>query len=235
MRLLVVEDDQALAEALEFSLKKDGHAVDRAMNGGIADRVLKTANFDLVVLDLNLPVLDGLEVLRRMRHRRTLTPVLIMSARDTGDERVKGLDLGADDYLVKPFGINELGARVRALLRRSGSVRSSFISHARLAFDTASRTAMVDDVALDLSAREVSLLEALLLNFGQVVSKERLLSQMYGFDGDVGLNTIEVYIYRLRKKIAGSGAVLKTVHGRGYLLADEETCGTPARPTVRND
>jgi DNA-binding response OmpR family regulator len=225
MRLLVVEDDAALAEALAFTLRKDGHAVDRAANGDTADRALKSATFDLVVLDLNLPVLDGLEVLRRMRHRRSLTPVLIMSARDGGDERVKGLDLGADDYLVKPFSINELGARVRALLRRSASARSSTICHGRLSFDTASRTPKVNDIALDLSAREVSLLEALLLNFGHVVSKERLLTQVYGFDGEVGLNTIEVYIHRLRKKIAESGTVLKTIHGRGYLLCDEETRG----------
>jgi two-component system OmpR family response regulator len=228
MRLLVVEDNAALAEALEFSLRREGHAVDRAVNGGTADEALQTANFDLVVLDLNLPVLDGLEVLRRMRHRGSLTPVLIMSARDAGDERVKGLDLGADDYLVKPFSISELGARVRALLRRSGSVRSSSIYHGKLAFDTASRTAKVNDEALDLSVREVSLLEALLLNFGKVLGKEQLLSQMYGFDCDVGLSTIEVYIHRLRKKIVGSGIVLKTAHGRGYLLCNEAGPGPDA-------
>ncbi|HEY4069458.1 MAG TPA: response regulator transcription factor [Burkholderiaceae bacterium] len=236
MRLLLVEDDAALAEALEYSLRKDGHAVDRVANGGAADRALKTASFDLVVLDLNLPVIDGLEVLRRMRGRSSLTPVLIVSARDDGDERVRGLDLGADDYLVKPFGIHELGARVRALLRRSGSVRSALISHGRLTFDTASRNVKVDDTMLELSLREVSLLEALLLNFGQVVSKEKLLSQMYGFDVDIGLNTIEVYIHRLRKKIGGSGTMLKTVHGRGYLLADDDTSGAASEgnPAPRN-
>ncbi len=231
MRLLLVEDDSALAEALEYSLRKDGHAVDHVANGGAADRALMTANFDLVVLDLNLPVLDGMEVLRRMRSRSSLTPVLIVSARDDGNERVRGLDLGADDYLVKPFGIHELGARVRALLRRSGSVRSSQITYGRLTFDTASRTAKVNDAALELSLREVSLLEALLLNFSQVMSKEKLLSQMYGFDVDVGLNTIEVYIHRLRKKIVGSGTVLKTVHGRGYLLADDDGSGAGAEGT----
>jgi DNA-binding response OmpR family regulator len=236
MRLLLVEDDSALAEALEYSLRKDGHAVDHVANGGAADRALKTANFDLVVLDLNLPVLDGLEVLRRMRSRSSLTPVLIVSARDDGDERVRGLDLGADDYLVKPFGIHELGARVRALLRRSGSVRSSLITCGRLTFDAASRTAKVNDAALELSLREVSLLEALLLNFSQVVSKEKLLSQMYGFDVDVGLNTIEVYIHRLRKKIVGSGMVLKTVHGRGYLLTydDASSASAEGNPLSRN-
>jgi two-component system, OmpR family, response regulator len=227
MRLLLVEDDAALAEALEYSLRKDGHAVDRASNGGAADQVLKMASFDLVVLDLNLPVLDGLDVLRRLRGRQNLTPVLIVSARDDDNERVRGLDLGADDYLVKPFGIQELGARVRALLRRGGSVRSSLVAHGDLSFDTVSRTAKVRGAALDLSAREVSLLEALLMNFGRVRSKEKLLSQMYGFDVDVGLNTIEVYIHRLRKKIAGSGIFLKTVHGRGYLLTQDEV-GAPA-------
>lgn len=223
MRLLVVEDDVAMAEALEFSLRTHGHAVDLAASGEAADRALRSDDFDLVVLDLNLPVFDGLEVLRRMRLRRSLTPVLIVSARDAGDERVRGLDLGADDYLVKPFSIHELEARVRALLRRSGSARAALIQHARLSFDTASRTAKVDEVPLDLSSRELSLLEALLLNFGQVVSKERLLSRMYGYDIDVGLNAIEVCIHRLRKKIAGSGLILKTSFGRGYILSDDDT------------
>jgi len=222
MRLLVVEDDFALSEVLTYSLRQVGHAVDRADDGAAADQLLRSQHFDLIVLDLSLPRMDGLEVLRRLRTHQCTTPVLILSARDADDERVQGLDAGADDYLVKPFSINELVARVRALLRRSGGARSQQVRHARLAFDTVSRTVTIDDDVVDLSSREVSLLEAVFVHFGQVVSKERLLEQVYGYEGDVGLNTIEVYIHRLRKKIAGSGVALRTIHGRGYRLEVED-------------
>jgi two-component system OmpR family response regulator len=205
--------------------------VDHAANGALADQILRQESFDLIVLDLNLPKLDGFEVLRRLRAHQSPSPVLILSARDQDQERVRGLDLGADDYLVKPFSINELLARVRALLRRSQhgpGLRE--LRHAALSFDGVSRTASVGDVPLDLSPREVSLLEALLTHFGHVISKERLLSQVYGYEGEVGLNTIEVYIHRLRKKLAGSGVVLRTAHGRGYLL-DLERSDKPAVPS----
>jgi two-component system OmpR family response regulator len=225
MRILVVEDDYALSEALQYSLTRAGHAVDHASNGALADQILRHEAFDLIVLDLNLPKLDGFEVLRRLRAHQCSAPVLILSARDQDQERVTGLDLGADDYLVKPFSVNELLARVRALLRRGQHGNASRkTSHAGLAFDSVSRTATVNDVALDLSAREVSFLEAFLAHFGHVVTKERLLSHVYGYGGEVGLNTIEVYIHRLRKKLAGSGVVLRTAHGRGYLL-DLEKAG----------
>jgi two-component system, OmpR family, response regulator len=219
MRILVVEDDPALSEALQYSLKQAGHAVDPVANGVMADQILRHEQFDLIVLDLNLPQLDGFEVLRRMRAQQCTSPVLILSARDQDRERVTGLDLGADDYLVKPFSINELLARVRALLRRGPrGTASRKQTHAGLSFDSVSRTAAIGDVPLDLSAREVSLLEAFLGHFGQIMSKERLLSQVYGYEGEVGLNTIEVYIHRLRKKLVGTGVVLRTAHGRGYLL-----------------
>ena len=219
MRILVVEDDPALSEALLHALKQAGHAVDHVANGATADQIVRNEAFDLIILDLTLPKLDGFEVLRRLRAHNCPSPVLILSARDQDQERVTGLDLGADDYLVKPFSINELLARVRALLRRGHhGTRPQTIAHAGLSFDCMSRTASVHGVPLNLSAREVSTLEALLAQFGQVVSKERLLSQVYGFDGEVGLNTIEVYIHRLRKKLAGSGIILRTAHGRGYLV-----------------
>ena len=239
MRLLVVEDDFALSEVLVFSLRHVGYAVDRIDDGMAADTLLRHERFDLIVLDLSLPKLDGLDVLRRFRAQGSMTPVLILSARDADDERVQGLDSGADDYLVKPFSINELEARVRALLRRSTHANSARMRHARLAFDTVSRTVTIDDVAIDLSAREVSLLEALFVHFGQIVSKERLLEQVYGYEGDVGLNTIEVYIHRLRKKIAGSGVSLRTIHGRGYVLETDDARvlrlrTTPERAIARN-
>jgi two-component system, OmpR family, response regulator len=222
MRLLVVEDDFALSEVLVFSLRQVGYAVDRTDDGIAADTLLRHERFDLVVLDLSLPKMDGLDVLRRLRAAGSTTPVLILSARDADEERVQGLDSGADDYLVKPFSINELEARVRALLRRSSNANASRMRHARLAFDTVSRTVTIDEIAIDLSAREVSLLEALFVHFGHIVSKERLLEQVYGYEGDVGLNTIEVYIHRLRKKIVGSGVSLRTIHGRGYVLEMED-------------
>jgi len=233
MRLLVVEDDFALSEVLVFSLRHVGYAVDRIDDGIAADTLLRHERFDLIVLDLSLPKLDGLDVLRRFRAQGSSTPVLILSARDADHERVQGLDSGADDYLVKPFSINELEARVRALLRRSTHASSPRMRYARLAFDTVSRTVTIDDIAIDLSAREVSLLEALFVHFGQIVSKERLLEQVYGYEGDVGLNTIEVYIHRLRKKIAGSGVSLRTIHGRGYVLETQDA--RSPRPLVPVD
>lgn len=221
MAILVVEDDPVIANALQLVLRSDGHAVDCASNGDEADRFLCTSRFDMVLLDLGLPVLDGLEVLRRLRSRRALTPVLILSARDAGEDRVRGLDLGADDYLAKPFGIDELRARVRALLRRAAAVDSSVIVRRRLRFNTTSRTAWIGDAILNLTSREVSLLETLMLSYGNVVDKERLLNRIFGPGGDVGLNCVEVYVYRLRRKLAGSEVALRTSHGRGYLLCDE--------------
>jgi DNA-binding response OmpR family regulator len=233
MRLLVVEDDSALAEVLTYSLRHVGYAVDRVDDGIAADTMLRHERFDLIVLDLGLPRLDGLELLRRLRAQDCPTPVLILSARDADEQRVQGLDYGADDYMIKPFSINELVARVRALLRRSNNANSPRMRHARLAFDSVSRTVTVDDIAIDLSAREVSLLEALVVHFGQIVSKERLLEQVYGYEGDVGLNTIEVYIHRLRKKIVGSGVTLRTIHGRGYVLETDDARMPGSRPPER--
>ena len=200
-----------------------------------ADALLRHQRFDLIVLDLGLPGLDGLDVLRRLRAKGSTTPVLILSGRDADDERVHGLDSGADDYLVKPFSLNELEARVRALLRRSHHTDSPWLRRARLSFDTVSRTVTIDDVSFELSAREVSLLEALFVHFGQIVSKERLLEHAYGNGDDVGLNTIEVYIHRLRKKVAGSGVSLRTVHGRGYVLETEDAHGPAVRANAGSD
>jgi len=232
MRLLVVEDDFALSEVLVHSLQQVGYAVDSIDDGTVADALLRDERFDLIVLDLGLPGLDGLDVLRRLRARSSTTPVLILSGRDADDERVQGLDSGADDYLVKLFSLNELEARFRTLLRRSGNADSPWLRRARLSFDTVSHTVTIDDVSVDLSAREVSLLEALFVHFGQIVSKERLLEQVYGCEGDVGLNTIEVYIHRLRKKVAGSSVSLRTVHGRGYVLETEDAHGPNVRAST---
>lgn len=219
MRILITEDDAALAEALQFSLAQSGYAVDWVANGAAADDVLKDDVFGLLILDLGLPKLDGFEVLRRLRRRNPSLPVLILSGREKPEEKVLGLDLGADDYLVKPFSLNELQARVRALLRRGqqGGV-TPMILYGGLGFDSVSRTASINGRTLPLSTHETGVLEALLHRFGRVVSKERLVEQLYSYDREVSQNAIEVYVHRLRKKIAGSGTTVRTLYGQGYLL-----------------
>ncbi|HSN41742.1 MAG TPA: response regulator transcription factor [Burkholderiales bacterium] len=218
MRILITEDDAALAEALQFSLTQAGYAVDWVANGAAADEALKEDIFGLLILDLGLPMLDGFEVLRRLRRRNSSMPVLILSGREKPEEKVMGLDLGADDYLVKPFSLNELQARVRALLRRGQSGVASVVSYGGLDFDTIGRTASIDGRTLQLSLHEIGVLEVLLRRFGRVVSKEKLVEQLYRYDEEVSHNAIEVYVHRLRKKIAGAGVTVRTLYGRGYLL-----------------
>jgi DNA-binding response OmpR family regulator len=218
LRILITEDDSALAEALKFSLTQAGYAVDWVANGAAADETLKDNVFGLLILDLGLPKLDGFEVLRRLRRRNPGLPVLILSGREKPEEKVLGLDLGADDYLVKPFSLNELQARVRALLRRSQGGIAPVICYAGLAFDTVDRTATVNGNALPLSTHEIGVLEALVQRFGRVISKEQLVEQLYNYDREVSHNAIEVYIHRLRKKITGAGVTVRTQYGRGYML-----------------
>ena len=218
MRILITEDDAALAEALQFSLTQAGYAVDWVANGAAADEALKEDIFGLLILDLGLPKLDGFEVLRRLRRRNSSMPVLILSGREKPEEKVMGLDLGADDYLVKPFSLNELQARVRALLRRGQSGVASVVSYGGLDFDTVGRTASIDGRTLQLSLHEIGVLEVLLRRFGRVVSKEKLVEQLYRYDEEVSHNAIEVYVHRVRKKIAGAGVTVRTLYGRGYLL-----------------
>ena len=218
MRILITEDDEALAEALGFALSQAGYAVDRVANGAAADEALKQDVFALLVLDLGLPKLDGFEVLRRLRRRNPSLPVLILSGREAAEEKVAGLDCGADDYLVKPFSVAELLARVRALLRRGRAVACNVVTYGSLTFDTIGRTAVVDGRTVDLSSHETGVLEVLLHRFGRVVSKEQLVEQLYNFDHEVSTNAIEVYVHRVRKKIDGAGISVRTHYGRGYRL-----------------
>jgi DNA-binding response OmpR family regulator len=218
VRILIAEDDPSIAEALQFALAQAGYAVDRVRDGVAADDALKSGAFGLLILDLGLPRIDGFELLRRLRKRDVSTPVLILSARDKPEEKVTGLDLGADDYLTKPFSVNELQARVRALLRRGPSAAPIVSTYAGLSFDTVGRTATLNGSALALSLHETSVLEALLNRFGRVVSKEQLLEQLYSYEKDVSQNAIEVYVHRVRKKITGSGVTVRTLYGRGYMI-----------------
>ncbi|MCC7485762.1 MAG: response regulator transcription factor [Burkholderiales bacterium] len=218
MRILITEDDAALAEALQFALAHAGYAVDWVGNGTAADEALKDDVFGLLILDLGLPKLDGFEVLRRLRRRNTALPVLILSGREKPEEKVLGLDLGADDYLVKPFSLNELQARVRALLRRSAGGSPPVICYGGLSFDTVERLVSVNGKALALSTHELGVLEVLVQRFGRVVSKARLVEQLYSYDKGVTQNAIEVYVHRLRRKLDGAGVTVKTQYARGYLL-----------------
>jgi two-component system OmpR family response regulator len=218
VRILIAEDDSSIAQALQFALSQVGHAVDAVCDGAAADEALKNQGFGLLILDLGLPKLDGFEVLRRLRRRNASIPVLILSAREKPDEKAMGLDLGADDYLAKPFSVTELQARVRALLRRGQGGAAPIVSFAKLTFDTVGRTASFDGCTLRLSSHETGVLEVLLHRFGRVVSKEQLVEQLYNYDKDVGHNTIEVYVHRVRKKITGTGVTVRTLYGRGYMI-----------------
>ncbi|WP_284620156.1 response regulator transcription factor [Aquabacterium humicola] len=217
MRILLVEDDKVLADALSRALVQSAHAVDTVGTGEEADRALALGIYDLAILDIGLPELSGLDVLRNLRARRSTVPVLMLTAFDTLEDRVRGLDLGADDYLAKPFDLPELEARVRALLRR-GSNSTPFLEHGLLRFDTVGRRVFWDKRPIELSPRELAVLELLLLRRGRVVSKEQMVNHLYGWADEVGDNAIEVHVYRLRKKLEPLGCEIRTVRGMGYLL-----------------
>lgn len=218
MRLLVIEDDKILAEGLIEALNQAGYAVDHAVNGEIAMTFLQQTSYDLVVLDLGLPKLDGFEVLKRLRGRGDHVAVMILTAQDAIESRVKGLDLGADDYLIKPFNLTELEARVRALIRRGKMGVNTSLVCGDLSFNAAEKRATCADNDLLLSAREFALLEVLIHRQNKVVSKEQLLEALCNWDSDIGENAIEVYMHRLRKKIAQAQVHIRTIRGLGYLL-----------------
>lgn len=213
-----MEDNRTLAAGLVAVLRDDGFAVDLVHDGPSALAALTAEAFDLVVLDLSLPEMDGLEVLREIRAAGVQTGVLILTARGALDERVRGLDLGADDYMTKPFEIAELEARVRVLLRRRSGQRGTSIVFERLNLDTVSRSVSVDGQMLDFPARELGLLEALLRRQGKVVSKQTILESLASFEDDLSENAIEQYISRLRRRLAPHGIIIRTARGLGYYL-----------------
>ncbi len=218
MRILIAEDDRVLADGLSRSLRAGGYAVDAVETGESADCALLAQPYDLVILDLGLPRLSGLEVLQRMRARKLNVPVLILTAADSVEQRVRGLDLGADDYMAKPFALSELEARVRALTRRALGSGQNLLRHGPLCLDPVGRVASINEVALELSGRELGLLETLLQRAGRLVSKEQLVDHLCEWGDEVSNNAIEVYVHRLRKKLEPSGVRIATVRGLGYCL-----------------
>ena len=231
MRILIAEDDQVLADGLLRTLRASGAAVDHVANGGEADAALMTSpESDLIILDLGLPKMHGLEVLKRLRARGNNLPVLILTAADSVEERVKGLDYGADDYMAKPFSLQELEARVRALTRRGMGSTTATINHGPLVYDQAGRVATIDGRMVELSARELGLLEVLLQRSGRLVSKDQLVERLCEWGEEVSNNAIEVYIHRLRKKIEKGPIRIATVRGLGYCLEKIHTAADTAPP-----
>ena len=218
MKILLVEDDAALGHAMSTSLNRAGYAVTWAHDGLEADIALHDNVFDAVILDLGLPHIDGFEVLKRMRGRKVMSPVIILTARDDLDDRVKGLDLGADDYLTKPFKLPELEARLRAQIRRNNATLASTIEYGPLVLNISDKMLMVNGEQMLLSPREFSVLEMLLSRVGRVVSKEAIVEALCRWDEGVGNNAIEVYIHRIRKKLEPIGINVLTIRGLGYLL-----------------
>jgi len=216
MHILLVEDDRMIGESVRIALKQDGHAVDWLRDGNAADLALRNEEFDVVLLDLGLPGRDGLDLLRALRARRKATPVIILTARDALQERVAGLDAGADDYLVKPFELEELTARMRAVVRRRGGHAESVIEAGDLRLDQATREVTLAGRPVILSAREYAVLEALMLRPGAILSRAQLEDRLYGWGDAIESNAVSVYIHQLRRKL-GADAI-HTVRGVGYYV-----------------
>jgi two-component system, OmpR family, response regulator QseB len=219
MRVLLVEDDRMIAQGLQTALRQDGYAVDWMGDGRAAEAALHSARFDLVLLDLGLPQRDGLSVLRELRRRGDATPVIILTARDDTQDRIDGLDAGADDYIVKPFDLEEVAARMRSVLRRANGRADPTIRVGDISLNPATHAVERAGVAVQLSAHEYAVLEALLQRPGAILSRTQLEDRLYGWDAPVESNAIEVYIHSLRRKL-GSDAI-RTLRGVGYFVPKE--------------
>jgi two-component system, OmpR family, response regulator TctD len=217
MRLLVVEDDEDIGHAVANCLRQDGYAVDWERNGAVADEILMYQSYDAIIVDIGLPGLDGITVVRQLRARGDKTPVLVLTARSAIDDRIDALDLGADDFLAKPFDVREFLARCRALLRRSRGDATDRIVMGNFIFDGVAKVVKVNDTQILLPNREFRLLEILLRRPGRILDKDQIAAQLFDFDHEAGPNAIEVYVARLRRKLAG-GLVIKTVRGLGYVV-----------------
>lgn len=220
MRLLLVEDDTMIGEAVLDGLRVESYAVDWVKDGEMAETALQTQNYDLVLLDLGLPRRDGLAVLRGMRARQLRTPVLVTTARDAVQDRIAGLDAGADDYVLKPYDLDELLARIRALLRRAAGRADSVYTHCNVRINTATHEAWVGQHSVQLSAREWAVLEPMLARPGMVLSRIQLEEKLYGWKDEISSNTVEVYIHGLRKKLGSN--LIQNIRGVGYCVPKEE-------------
>jgi two-component system response regulator QseB len=216
MRVLVVEDDRMIAKGLHTALKQDGYAVDGVSDGRSAAAALRAARFDIVLLDLGLPERDGLDVLRELRSRGDATPVIIVTARDDVQNRIQGLDAGADDYIVKPFDLDEVAARMRSVLRRAAGRGDPCIRHRGITLDPVSHAVERDGEAVLLSAHEFAVLEALIQRPGTVLSRGQLEDRLYGWSQGIESNAIEVYVHGLRRKLGSD--VIRTLRGVGYFM-----------------
>lgn len=223
MRLLLVEDNREMALWLSTVLRKDAFRIDCAFDAEMANVLLTDEHYDAVLLDLKLPNASGQSVLRRLRRRQSQTPVMVLTASDSLDLKVECLETGADDYMVKPFEVRELVARIKALIRRHSGSASPLLSCADLIYDTNTRRFQIDDQALSLPPREHSLLEALLMNQGKTMSKASLMQSVFGLDAEAGEDALEIYIHRLRRKLENSQATIVTLRGLGYLLTRRKT------------
>lgn len=217
-RILLIEDDPSLARGIAGMLRASGHAIDIAPDGETGLMMADGEPFSLVILDLGLPDMSGLDVLRRWRRSGRKTPVLVLTARDALEDRVAGLDEGADDYMLKPFEPTELEARIRALLRRAEGEASPTISVGALLIDPSRGLATINGTAIDLRRREWAVLERLAMRAGKVISKDRLNAEVFGYDEPVAPNAIEVYVARLRRKLEPDGPAIRTIRGLGYVL-----------------
>lgn len=216
MRLLLVEDDELLGDAVKTGLTQFGYVVDWLKDGETARNALKTESFELIILDLGLPRLSGINLLQKIRQEGNTTPVIILTARESVESRIRGLDAGADDYIIKPFDLNELSARIRALIRRSQGRADTTIQYRNVTLDPAAHSVMVDDEVVNVPRREFSLLQKLLENKGHVISREQLMQSIYGWDEDVDSNALEVHIHNLRKKLNAN--YIRTIRGVGYMV-----------------
>ena len=216
MRILLVEDDLMIGEAVSIALKDAAYAVDWVKDGATADRVLENVEYQAVLLDLGLPKRDGLEVLRRLRQAGNTVPVIVITARDSVDDRIKGLDFGADDYLVKPFNLNEMLARLRAIIRRQGGQATPLLTNGKVTLDLATRQARCGDAVEMLSAREFALLQALLLRPGTILSRTELEERLYGWNEEVESNAVDFLIHGVRKKLGAH--IIKNVRGAGWMV-----------------
>jgi two-component system OmpR family response regulator len=217
MRILLVEDDPMIGEAISVALRDAAYAVDWVKDGDAASTALEPSEHQAVLLDLGLPRRDGMEVLRRLRQKGNAIPVIIITARDSVEDRIKGLDLGADDYLIKPFDINELLARLRAVVRRHGGQASPILTNDKVSLDPTTRVARYGDVSISLSAREFSLLHALLLRPGSILTRQELEERIYGWNEEVESNAVDFLIHGVRKKLGAD--VIKNVRGAGWMVA----------------